>query len=50
MGPEPDEYPQYEVAFDLMESLLTMDFRKRPMARDALKHPFFAGMEEEIAV
>jgi len=38
------EFPKYEEAFDLLEKLLALDYTERPMAIDALKHPFFEGV------
>jgi len=36
-----DQHPKYRDVFDLLDKLLTVDYRQRPMAKEALQHPFF---------
>ena len=39
----PGWWDEYREAFDLLELMLTLDYKKRPMANELLQHPFFLG-------
>jgi serine/threonine protein kinase len=42
----PGWFHEYREAFDLLELMLTIDYKKRPMASELLDHPFFKNMLE----
>jgi serine/threonine protein kinase len=45
-----EDYPLFEEAFDLLGQLLTLDYKKRPNARDVLQHPFFLNERDNLGV
>ena len=41
-----EDYPLFEEAFQMLEQMLTLDYTKRPNAKDLLRHPFLLNPKD----